>query len=102
WSSDVCSSDLINVRVIKTRNNRLLEKRICMINDWKGEWQPMIEAIGQDFSDGGEVAGADEVEKGAIRRFLEPLEFDCALHNDENTAKEYGYEDVIASYISLY
>lgn len=73
-----------------------------MINDWKGEWQPMIEAIGQDFSDGGEMAGADEVEKGAIRRFLEPLEFDCALHNDENTAKEYGYEDVIAPYSSLY
>src|SRR5699024_4927168 len=73
-----------------------------MTNDWKSDWQPMIEAIGQDFSNGENPSGADEVEKGAIRRFLEPLEFDCALHYDQATAREYGYEDVIAPYSSLY
>src|SRR5699024_11750675 len=75
---------------------------ICMINGWKGEGQPMIGAIGQDFRGGGEIARADYVETGAIRPSLDPLEFVCVLHNDENTAKEYGYEDVIAPYSSLY
>lgn len=72
-----------------------------MAQDWKEAWQPMIDAIGQDFSDGSEQWGADEVEKGAVRRFLEPLEFDCPLHYNESVAKEYGYEDIIAPYSSL-
>lgn len=73
-----------------------------MESDWKSEWEPMIQAIGQDFSTGEESAGADVIEKGAIRKFLEPLEFDSPLHYDEAVAKEYGYEDVIAPYSSLY
>src|SRR5699024_3410503 len=73
-----------------------------MESDWKSEWEPMIQAIGQDFSTGEESAGADVIEKGAIRKFLEPLEFDSPLHYDEAVAKEYGYEDVIEPYSSLY
>ncbi len=45
--------------------------------------------------------GADPVERGTIRRFLEPLEFDCPLHYDKNVAKKHGYSDVIAPYSSL-
>lgn len=72
-----------------------------MEKDWKSEWQPMIQAIGKDFSDGENTPGADKVEKGAIRKFLEPLEFDCPLHYDRDTAIEFGYDDVIAPYSSL-
>src|SRR5258708_1089564 len=58
------------------------ERENFMADDWKQAWQPMIDAVGTDFSDGAEVQGADEVERGAIRRFLEPLQFDCPLHYD--------------------
>ena len=40
-----------------------------MAEDWKKAWQPMVDAIGTDFSDGTEKWGADEVERGAIRDF---------------------------------
>ena len=40
--------------------------------------------------------GADEVEKGSIRRWLEPKEFDCPLHYDEEIAKEVGYKGIVA------
>lgn len=73
-----------------------------MGNDWKAAWQPMIDAVGTDFSNGKNTPGADVVEKGLIRRFLEPLEFDCELHYDEEVAQKYGYETVIAPYSSLY
>ncbi|WP_156289656.1 FAS1-like dehydratase domain-containing protein [Oceanobacillus salinisoli] len=74
-----------------------------MQGDWKKEWQPMVDSVGQDFSNKGEevVWGADEVEKGGIRRFLEPLEFDCALHYDEEVAQKHGYNDIIAPYSSI-
>lgn len=72
-----------------------------MSEDWKVAWQPMIDAIGTDFSDGEVRLGADIVEKGLVRRFLEPLEFDNELHYDESVAKQNGYDDVIAPYSSL-
>lgn len=72
-----------------------------MDEDWKQAWQPLIDAIGTDFGDDAEVWGADEVEKGIIRRFLEPLEFDCPLHYDQATAQHYGYRDILAPYSSI-
>src|SRR5699024_1135452 len=50
---------------------------------------------------GERILGADVVEEGLIRRFLEPLEFDSALHYDAEVAQEHGYEDIIAPYSSL-
>ena len=38
----------------------------------------------------------DEVEKGSIRRWLEPKEFDCPLHYDEEIAKSVGYRGIVA------
>jgi acyl dehydratase len=72
-----------------------------MAEDWRSAWQPMIDAIGEDF--GGEAvrAGADEVERSGIRRFVEPLEFDCPLHYDEAVAREHGYSGIIAPYSSV-
>ncbi len=68
---------------------------------WEAAWQPMIDAIGKDFLKEERPSGADEVEKGAIRKYLEPLEFDCALHYDKKIAVKNGYENIIAPYSSL-
>jgi hypothetical protein len=72
-----------------------------MDDDWKATWQPLVDAIGTDFGNDTEVWGADEVEKGIIRRYLEPLEFDCPLHYDKATAQHYGYRDILAPYSSV-
>ena len=68
------------------------------MSDWKQEWQEVIDAEGRDFSDGQVHYGADAVEAGGIRRYLEPLEFDCALHYDADTARQHGYPGIIAPY----
>ncbi|GAA3742268.1 hypothetical protein HDA32_003310 [Spinactinospora alkalitolerans] len=62
--------------------------------DWKAEWQPVVDAVGRDFAPGAATMGADPVERGAIRRYLEPLEFDCALHTDERATRAAGFDDV--------
>lgn len=64
-------------------------------SDWKQPWQEVIDAIGRDFLDGEVTWGGDPVEPGAIRRYLEPLELDCALHTDRSAARAAGYADVI-------
>ncbi|WP_236795513.1 MaoC family dehydratase N-terminal domain-containing protein [Amycolatopsis sp. GM8] len=61
----------------------------------------MIDAIGTDLDEGAEVVGADEIELSAIRRYLEPLEFDCPLHYDDAVARAHGYPGVIAPYSGL-
>ncbi|GAA2853160.1 hypothetical protein GCM10010517_10970 [Streptosporangium fragile] len=68
--------------------------------NWQAEWEPVIAAIGRDFSP--EVRmGADAVERGAIRRYLEPLEFDCALHTDPEAARAAGFDDVTMPYTGV-
>ncbi len=62
--------------------------------DWQADWQPVIDAIGKDFAEGAVTWGGDAVERGAIRRYLEPLELDCALHTDPEVARAAGYADV--------
>ncbi len=65
---------------------------------WQEDWQPLVDAVGRDFSDGSTVYGADAVEAGSIRRWLEPLEFDCALHYDEQAALDHGLTAISAPY----
>src|SRR4051794_25450902 len=67
-----------------------------MAEDWQAAWQPMIDAIGTDFSGGAVRKGADDGERSGIRRFVEPLEFDCPLYYDEDVAKAHGYAGVVA------
>jgi N-terminal half of MaoC dehydratase len=69
--------------------------------DWPAAWQDLIVAIGQEFGETTAVRAADEVERGLVRRYLEPLEFDCPLHYDDETAKAHGYPGVIAPYSGL-
>jgi hypothetical protein len=59
-------------------------------------WDDLVAAIGEDFSGGEVQTSADPVEKGAIRRYCEPLELDCPLHHDDEVAKQHGYRGVIA------
>ena len=59
--------------------------------DWAAAWQPMAEAVGTDFGGEEVVWGADVVERGLIRRFLEPLEFDCPLYSDDDAARAHGH-----------
>jgi hypothetical protein len=72
-----------------------------MSEDWQAAWQPMIDAIGTDFSDGAVRRGADDVERSGIRRFVEPLELDCPLHYDEDVAKAHGYAGILAPWSSV-
>lgn len=71
-----------------------------MDDDWKTGWQRMIDAIGTDFG-GPSVEGADAIERSLIRRFVEPLEFDCPLHLDSDVARQHGFSDVVAPISSL-
>jgi hypothetical protein len=72
-----------------------------MSETWQDAWQPVMDAVGQDLGDGATRFGPDAVELGSIRRWMESLEFDCALHYDRETAVEYGYSDVTAPYTSI-
>jgi hypothetical protein len=58
----------------------------------------VVDAVGEDFADGETTWGADPVEPGAIRRYLEPLEFDCPLHTDPDAARAAGFADVTMPY----
>jgi len=69
--------------------------------NWQAAWQPMVELVGQDLSDGTVAWGADPIEPGAIRRYLEPLEFDCPLHYDREVARQHGHADITAPYTSI-
>jgi hypothetical protein len=66
--------------------------------DWKAEWQPLAEAVGRDFGDRTVVFGADAVEPGTIRRYLEPLEIGCPIHYDAEAARAAGCPDIVAPY----
>ena len=65
-------------------------------------WQDLEGAIGKDFSGGETRTGADEVERGAIRKYCEPIELDCPLHHDDDVAKKYGYDGIIAPYSAVH
>lgn len=51
-----------------------------MTDDWSAAWQPMVVRVGEDFAAPGIRWGVDVVEAGAVRRYVEVLEFDCPLH----------------------
>jgi MaoC dehydratase-like protein len=72
------------------------------MDHWEAAWQPVIAAVGKDFGGGEVIEGADSVEPSAVRRYLEPLEFDCPLHHDERVAREHGHAGVIAPLASYF
>ena len=64
-------------------------------DNWMSAWQPMIDAVGRQFDERAVEFHADPIEASAVRRYLEPLEFDCALHYDREAARAQGYADVV-------
>lgn len=68
------------------------------MSDWQDEWRDVIVAVGTEFDTGEPRYGADPAEGSVIRRYLEPLEFDCPLHYDAEVARAHGYDDMIAPY----
>lgn len=59
--------------------------------DWQAAWQPMMARVGEDFSHAETHSSADVIEQGAVRRYLEVLEFDCPLHFDAALAQQLGH-----------
>lgn len=59
--------------------------------DWQAAWQPMRARVGEDFGQADTSGGADVIEQGAVRRYLEVLEFDCPLHFDAALALTLGH-----------
>jgi len=70
-------------------------------DDWEKAWEPLAAQIGHDFAEGGPYDALDPIERGAVRRYLEPLEFDCPLHYDADVARAHGHPDIIAPYSGL-
>lgn len=58
-----------------------------------GTWEEAESYLGKVI---GQDAGVDPVELGSIRRWLEPKEFDCALHTDAAAARAANHRDVVA------
>lgn len=58
-----------------------------------GTWEEAESFLNQNLEP---VIGVDAVERGAIRRECETLEFDCPLHYDDAIAREAGYKGIIA------
>lgn len=58
-----------------------------------GTWEETASFLGKEI---GRTVGADPVEKGSIRRWLEPKEFGCPIHYDEDMAREAGYDGLVA------
>lgn len=69
--------------------------------DWKTAWQPMVDAVGTEFDPGPHVFDADPIEAGAVRRWLEPLEFDAPLHRDREAARAAGHPDIVVPTAAL-
>lgn len=65
-------------------------------DSWEQAWQPMVDAVGKDFGGGVTHQAVDEVEKGWVRKYCEPLEFGCPLHHDADEARRHGYRNVVA------
>lgn len=66
--------------------------------EWKAAWSKVVSAVGTDIGVDDAQEPADAIEAGTLRRYLEPLEFDCALHHDKAAAQAYGYPDVTVPY----
>ncbi len=73
------------------------------VDGWASAWGPVIDQVGADLALREQV-GADPVEAGMIRRFLEPVELGAALHYDPVLASELGYDALpapVSSYMSF-
>ncbi len=79
---------------------------------WVRDWDPLVARIGQDLfhlpehrgwgSPRGEVIwGAEPIEAGTLRRWLEPLEYDDPIHHDRAAAIAAGHADIVVPVTAL-
>lgn len=71
------------------------------LSDWVETWQPMIDAIGTDFDAEAPLVWGERIDRSMLDRYLEPLEFDCALHADEAVAEANGYAGLVVPCTAL-
>lgn len=69
--------------------------------DWTAAWQPMVDAVGRDFGAGRPEVWGEVIDAGMVRRYLEPLELDCALHSDAAVARAHGHADITVPYTAM-
>ena len=62
---------------------------------WTDAWAPMMAAVGCDLGEGRPEVWGEVIEAGAVRRYIEPLELDCAIHSDAAVARSQGYHDIV-------
>ncbi|MGI4812293.1 MAG: FAS1-like dehydratase domain-containing protein [Janthinobacterium lividum] len=72
-----------------------------MAEQWIRGWDRMVAAIGRDFGADRPSIFGEPIELTALKRYLEPLEFDCALHYDATAARQHGYADVVVPFTAL-
>jgi len=70
-------------------------------HDWQREWDAMLALVGQELSNGSIRWGADRIEPGTLRRYLEPLELASPIHYERAVAQQAGYADIVAPATSL-
>jgi hypothetical protein len=70
-------------------------------DEWHVAWDALRGEVGRDFEEGVARVAADPIEASTVRRFLEPLEFDCPLHYDADAARTHGYRNILAPYSGL-
>ena len=74
---------------------------VGMTEQWVRDWDAMVALVGTDLSDGEIRWGADRVEPGTIRRYLEPIELGSPIHYDASVAREHGHPDIVAPATSV-
>lgn len=70
-------------------------------DDWQVSWQPMLDAVGRDFSADHPTIWGEVIDRTAISRFLEPLELECALHWDDAAARARGHPSIVVPVSAL-
>ncbi|SKB06161.1 N-terminal half of MaoC dehydratase [Aeromicrobium choanae] len=65
-------------------------------------WDPVVSRVGELIDEDRVTFGPDRVEPGAIRRYLEPIELDSAIHTDVEAARRHGWPGIVAPYTSVW
>ncbi len=79
---------------------------------WHGDWDPLIAMIGEDLFRqpdhrrwgtpyGDIIWGPDRIDRSALRRYLEPLEFECPLHDNPLAARAECFDDLVVPATAL-
>lgn len=71
------------------------DKSTPVADHWQLPWKRVIDSVGAELGAPAVAYGVDFVDGSALRRYLEPLEFDCPLHSSADAARSAGYRDLV-------